>query len=108
MNRDLLTILACPQCHAGLSLDVGREADSEIESGILRCSRCAAAYPIVRGVPRFVPAENYSSNFGLQWNRFRRTQLDSATGLPISRTRFFAESGWTPDELRGRSVLDAG
>jgi|tagenome__1003787_1003787.scaffolds.fasta_scaffold20632547_2 SAM-dependent methyltransferase len=108
MNRDLLTILACPQCHDGLSLDGGREGDREIESGILRCSRCAAAYPIVRGVPRFVPAENYSSNFGLQWNRFRRTQLDSATGLPISRTRFFAESGWTPDELRGRSVLDAG
>lgn len=108
MNRDLLMILACPQCHGTLSVEGGRDADREIESGTLRCSHCAAVYPILRGVPRFVPADNYSSNFGLQWNRFRRTQLDSVTGLPISRSRFFAETGWTPDELRGRSVLDAG
>jgi uncharacterized protein YbaR (Trm112 family) len=108
MNRDLLTILACPQCHAGLSLDGGREGDREIESGTLRCSRCAAAYPIVRGVPRFVPAQNYSSNFGLQWNRFRRTQLDSATGQPITRNRFFSQSGWTPSAMAARWTLDVG
>lgn len=65
-------------------------------------------YPIVNGVARFVPSENYVANFGLQWNRFRTTQLDSVSGHPISRTRFLMQSGWTAEDLRDRLVLDAG
>ena len=59
-------------------------------------------------MPRFVPAENYSSSFGFQWNKFRRTQLDSSTGQPIARDRFFAQSGWLPSEMDGRWALDVG
>jgi SAM-dependent methyltransferase len=98
MTPDLLEILSCPDCRASLAR----------QDNALRCSACASTFPIVNGIPRFVPAENYASNFGFQWNRFPRTQLDSNSGVPISRDRFYAQSGWTPEELRGTRVLDAG
>jgi uncharacterized protein YbaR (Trm112 family) len=108
MHTDLLNVLACPDCRGTFALDRAREADGEIESGVLRCEACAASYPIVHFVPRFVPADNYSNTFGFQWNRFRRTQLDSATGQPITRRRFFEQSGWQPSEMAGRWTLDVG
>jgi SAM-dependent methyltransferase len=72
------------------------------------CAGCPAQYPIIAFVPRFVPSENYSSSFGFQWNRFRHTQLDSFTGQPITRDRFFAQSGWSAKEMAGRWTLDVG
>jgi SAM-dependent methyltransferase len=65
-------------------------------------------YPIVNFVPRFVPSSNYAETFGLQWNRFRATQLDSHSGHPISTDRFWKFTGWTPAELAGKRVLDVG
>jgi uncharacterized protein YbaR (Trm112 family) len=108
MNRALLQVLACPSCRQPLDLIIQREADGQVESGTLRCVACRETYPIVRFVPRFVPAENYSSSFGFQWNRFRRTQLDSTTGQPISSRRFFMQSGWRPQDMAGRLTLDVG
>jgi SAM-dependent methyltransferase len=98
MNPELLRILRCPACGSELHL----------EGDTVSCTACAAQYPIVDGIPRFVEPENYASNFGFQWNRFRRTQLDSTTGVPISRDRFLAQTGWTEETLRGKRVLDAG
>jgi len=91
-----------------LTVEVERESQGDIETGTLTCGVCAITYPIVRGVPRFVPAENYSSSFGFQWNRFRRTQLDSVTGQPISRERFFAQSAWSATEMTKGWTLDVG
>jgi len=108
MRRELLEVLACPRCAGALTVDADADDGGRIESGTLRCASCGAAFPILRHVPRFVPAETYASSFGFQWNRFRRTQLDSNTGLPISRDRFFRESRWTPEELAGKRVLDVG
>ena len=75
---------------------------------MLTCGRSGHAYPIAQHVPRFVPADNYAANFGFQWNRFRRTQLDSHTGVPISRARFLLSTEWSPGELAGKRVLDVG
>lgn len=44
----------------------------------------------------------------MQWNAFRRTQLDSDSGLTISRDRFVRQTGWRPAELSERTVLDVG
>ena len=48
-------------------------------------TECGHGYPIIRGIPRFVGAENYSKDFGIQWNMFPKTQLDSWTGLIIQK-----------------------
>jgi len=87
----------CPRCGGAL----------EAASAALRCSFCGTVYPLVNGIARFVPAENYSKSFGLQWNRHRRTQLDSEIGRPISENRLFAATGWARD-LSGRRILEAG
>jgi len=66
-------------------------------------------FPIIRGVVRITEAENYTRSFGLQWNKFDRTQLDSESdGLTLSRDRFFIESGWIPEDLDGIDVLEVG
>ena len=49
----------------------------------------------------------YTENFGDEWNAFRRTQLDSVTGLTITRDRFFRGTKW-PSDLRGEHLLEVG
>ena len=108
MHSDLMHVLACPGCGCSLQLHIDREVDEEVQTGTIQYAGCGAQYPIVGFVPRFVPPENYSSSFGFQWNRFRHTQLDSVTGQPITRDRFFAQSGWAPADMAGRWTLDLG
>jgi SAM-dependent methyltransferase len=64
-------------------------------------------FPIVRDVPRICPAENYADNFGLQWNKFKETQIDQGE-LTASRERLFATAGWHPDDLAAKDVLEVG
>ncbi len=108
MTPDLLEILACPDCRGALSLTASSHDEGRIDSGTLRCASCERTFPIVRHIPRFVPADTYASSFGFQWNTFRTTQLDSHTGLPISRERLIKESRWTLADLAGKRVLDVG
>lgn len=65
-------------------------------------------YPIRDGIARFVPASNYADNFGMQWNHFARTQLDSHSGCSVSAERFWKATGWTAKSMAGRWVLDVG
>lgn len=94
-----LGCLECPNCRGGFVLRESAPA--------LVCSTCDTSYPIVNGVIRFVDREHYAGSFGLQWNVHRRTQLDSYTGIPLSRKRLFQVSGW-PQDLRGQVILEAG
>lgn len=64
--------------------------------------------PITCGIPRFVRDDAYATAFALQWNTFRRTQLDSVSGLPLTASRFWQNTKWHPDELVGKRVLEAG
>ena len=50
---------------------------------------------------------SYAGSFGYQWNLHRRTQLDSFTGLPISRQRLFITTRW-PEQMPGERILEAG
>jgi SAM-dependent methyltransferase len=108
MKTALLTILRCPSCSGELALKNPREAEGEIESGELACGGCPSSFPIVRFIPRFVPVDSFQASFGFQWNEFRRTQLDSHTGLPLSGERFRFSTGWPTEHLKGRRVLDVG
>ena len=94
----LLTALACPNCKLAM----------DISESLLHCQGCGANFPIHRGIPRFVPQENYADSFGLQWNRFAKTQMDSALGTSRSRERFLLETLWGEEHLSGKLVLDAG
>jgi len=67
------------------------------------------AFPIERGVPRLTDPDNYTKNFGIQWNKFDITQLDKDDGdFQLSSTRLFSETKWNPTELDGKDVLEVG
>jgi 2-polyprenyl-3-methyl-5-hydroxy-6-metoxy-1,4-benzoquinol methylase len=65
-------------------------------------------YPIVNDIPRFVSSDNYASSFGLQWNTYKKVQLDSYTQTTISRDRLQRLLGGSFEEIRGKNVLEAG
>ncbi|MEO8432632.1 MAG: methyltransferase domain-containing protein [Acidobacteriota bacterium] len=71
-------------------------------------SAAGRTYPIVRGIPRFVPSDSYAGSFGYQWNRFAQTQLDSASGGTQSKDTFVEKTGLKLEDLRGKTVLDVG
>src|SRR5262249_166019 len=108
MNMDLIELLCCPRCRGGLSFFPKTAETRRTRDGALACNKCQTQFPGVNYIPRFVAPENCSKNFGFQWNKFRLTQLDSHTGLAVSRERFFDYSGWSEKELKGKWVLDVG
>lgn len=108
MRTELLEILRCPVTGVSLVLSGAQMNGEEIETGELSTPDGAHRYPIRNSIPRFVPADNYAASFGMQWNRFRRTQLDSVSGVAISRDRFERYTGWTATDLTGKHVLDVG
>lgn len=67
------------------------------------------AFPVQDGIPRFVGGPTYADGFGAQWQRFRETQLDSRSGLTLSRDRArrcIGPSAWAA--LDGAQVLECG
>lgn len=61
-----------------------------------------------KGVFRFVKDQQYSENFGFQWNEFQKTQLDKFSGTDQSFKRFFRVTDWTPDDLKAENILEVG
>lgn len=108
MHKELLAILRCPKSGQQMALEQPEVQDGRINSGWLVSEDGKCRYRIKNGIPRFVPESNYADNFGMQWNHFRRTQLDSYSGVPISFERFWKATGWRPESLAGKWVLDAG
>ncbi|MFQ5482666.1 MAG: methyltransferase domain-containing protein, partial [Nitrospinaceae bacterium] len=110
MKIQELGIYQCPECRrTGLQLKEAQwdQAHKEILEGRLVCDGCPASFPVLKGIPRFVPSRNYSQSFGYQWNLHRRTQLDSYTGFPLSRNRLKEGTGW-PEKMEGQRILEAG
>jgi 2-polyprenyl-3-methyl-5-hydroxy-6-metoxy-1,4-benzoquinol methylase len=108
MHNAILRILRYPLTSEPLHLEQEERRDASIYSGWLVSEQSRNRYPVRNFIPRFVPESNYADNFGLQWNKFRQTQLDSFTGLPISADRFWKATGWDASQIRGKWVLDAG
>lgn len=99
------TELRCPTHARPLS---AAGADGRVENSPALTCPAGCRVPVVRGVPRFVGSTHYASGFGLQWNAFRNTQLDSSTGTTIFRDRLTRCLGGSLDAVRGKSVLEAG
>jgi SAM-dependent methyltransferase len=108
MKDEILSLLSEPSTGANLELLATKVRNGEAWEGTLRSAATGQEYPIRQGIPRFVSDDGYTESFGLQWNRFRRIQLDSATGRHDSHDRFDQEVGWTSEDLAGRWTLDAG
>ena len=109
MNITLLEKLRCPVSHLPLELVISSSfSGDEVTEGLLRSIDGKFQYNIQGGIPRFVPNSNYADNFGMQWNYFSKTQLDSYSGYPISSDRFWKATGWQPEELKDKWVLDIG
>ena len=108
MHESTLHYLVCPECHSDLEIRSVTERQGDIlVTATLSCTGCGANYPVIRAIPRFVPAQNYAANFGLEWNIHDRTQYDSHSGRSISATRFFEETG-CPHDLSGQVILEVG
>jgi SAM-dependent methyltransferase len=108
MHAELLSILRCPRTGQLLELVEPEYQGERVYRGWLRTRDQTLRYAIRDFVPRFAPESNYADNFGMQWNKFRKTQLDSSSGTPISSDRFWASTGWSPESISGHYVLDAG
>ena len=76
-------------------------ADGLMDNGLV-------IFPNENGAYRIVKDDNYSENFGYQWNKFAGTQVDKTSKLDISKKRFFAETGWDATDLSGKNILEVG
>ena len=90
--------LVCPEHHEMLAF---------VKDNQLACP-AGCQFPILSDIPRFVPSNDYAEAFGLQWDLFRKTQLDSYTGTTISRDRLRRCLGGDLAILRDTMVLEAG
>jgi len=73
----------------------------------IQCKKCHKRIPIDKKIPRFANY-NFHSNFGLQWNKFSKVQLDSVNGTDESEKRFFSQSKLKPNDLKDKLILEAG
>ncbi len=52
-----MAIIACPVCKGELELNVKKEAENEVVTGSLYCSKCGVPYPIVDTIPNLLPPD---------------------------------------------------
>src|ERR1700719_775351 len=93
----LLPMLRCLRC----------KGDLELHDNGLQCRKCSSVFPITNGVLRFVESQGYAENFGFEWGKYARTQLDNEMSN-LSERQFVESTGFSPAELRGKWVLDIG
>lgn len=92
--------LCCPA-------DGGDLVETNGATTALVCETCARSYPVTSGVARFVATDDYVANFSLEWRRHRTTQLDGSE-RGVSEQTFIRKTGWSPEDIRGKRVLDVG
>lgn len=110
MRPDFVTLLRCPQTRAPLHLESSEvHSNGEVITGALR-TQDGRSYPIVRGIPRFVPHEHYAASFGYEWNRFPRVQFEAENvGRPMAgHTTRMWEIITGQRDLAGQHVVEFG
>lgn len=96
MSEDIITKIKCPKCKGLL-----KYLDKNI-----RCSNCdfiSKKDKIIRYVN-----DNLHSNWGLQWNRFSKVQLDSYNSTNETETRLLLQSGLKSENFKGKNILEVG
>jgi SAM-dependent methyltransferase len=110
MKTRLLDFIVCPACQGTLVLQPGARTapNGEVIEGALPCQGCGRNYPIVRGVPRLLPAtlsldkQKTAEAFGWEWQHF--------TELHQEYEAQFLDWVWPiqPQDFKNKVVLDAG
>ena len=129
MKRSLLDFLACPRCRRPLELRVLGEEGAEIEDGLLDCRACPASFPIIAGIPRFVPnalaqhpdfvrkypqttggvaPEEFLRVHGSTQERFSYEWMRYPGPMPEDRDVFLYETQIPSGDWKGKLVLDGG
>src|SRR5262249_659671 len=102
--------LTCPT-HRGVPLRSAKEFSAAggvpWPDGDLCCNQ-GCRFAVRGGIPRFVGQITYASSFGVQWNQYPRTELDSYTGKSYSRDRLERCLGAPVESLRSKTVLECG
>lgn len=62
----------------------------------------------IKGAFRFVKDDNYTENFGFQWNKFTQTQVDKFSESNQSTERFLAVTQWDKENLKDKNILEVG
>ncbi len=95
-----------PRTGQPLELRVEQRDGDHVVTGVLVGG--GDTFPIVQGIPRFCPGENYAESFGYQWQLYSTTQLDSQSPWGRkSEERLYTETRW-PRNLEGQRILEAG
>ena len=109
MRRRFLELLACPDCLAPVALaEVRAEAGDDVIEGELACEECERRFPIRRRVAVFVDESQYAESFGWQWQRYAPLQRDSYNGTGLVRRTILNRSGWSPEHLAGKLLVECG
>jgi len=106
MKNWLSEILCCPSCRTHPVPRISHAPPGGGPEPPLVFT-CGHSFPVAHGIPRFVTSDEYVRSFGFEWSIHRTTQFDANTGGASTR-RFMDVTGFHPDELKERLVLDAG
>ena len=108
MEKNLYKLLCDPETGEDLELIIEKNIGDEILKGKLVSS--SNEYEIINSIPRFINKENYSNNFGWQWNKWASVQFEhSNINKPMEgyTTRMFNQiTEWDKDNLSEKIVLD--
>lgn len=112
MHPKFMDLLCCPETGERFSLEIREQrVNGLIITGALR-TRKGRTYPIVRGVPRFVDEEAYADSFGVEWNRWPRTQFEFENiGRPMeghTMRMWDRITHLSAEEIRDRTIVDFG
>jgi SAM-dependent methyltransferase len=102
-------LLVCPIHRTSLDCDEGFLTidGPPWPDGRMTCPH-GCRWAIRDGIPRFVSGDSYASSFGLQWKRYPRVELDSATGRSYSRQRLERCLGTALESLHEKVILECG
>ena len=85
----------------------------EVDTGTISCV-CGKTYPIVRGIPRFLPdnlaadLKKAQETFSYEWKMFRFGERNWGQDIEHRKSLFLDAMGASPEDLRGKLILDAG
>ena len=86
MKKTFLKHACCPECGADFSIEEFETDALEVQEGMLRCTKCQLAFPVISGVPRILRPEmlNELVTGYAEFNQKYSRQLNVHGGAPAN------------------------